>query len=164
MFLTVHAAAGAAIGSLVPGAPLTLGLGVLSHFVFDRIPHYDPPIVPGTAQEGVLRNPIFRRFAAIAFADLLVATLLTAGFIRAVSPAHPLTIAVGAFGGILPDLVFGLYRLTGNSWLKKFNRIHEANHFDPKKIPVTFITGMATQVMTFAIALHLLFWLSNPLR
>lgn len=155
MFLTVHAAAGAAIGLWVPNVPAAFALGMVSHFALDRVPHYDPPVITGTIRDGVFRNPIMRRFVMIASLDLISASLLTAMLVVWAQPAGIAAFVAGAIGGILPDLLFGLYRLTGNRWLGMYNRWHEANHFDPKKIPVTFVSGMISQLVALGLCLLL---------
>lgn len=153
MFLTVHAAAGAAIGWWVPNAPAAFALGMVSHFVLDRVPHYDPPVITGTIRDGVFKHAVMRRFVMIASIDLLSAGLLTAILAVWAQPAGIAAFVAGAFGGILPDLMFGLYRLTNNRWLGIYNRWHEANHFNPKKFPVTFISGMIPQLVTLGLCL-----------
>lgn len=142
----------------MPNTAAAFLVGAVSHFLLDRVPHYDPPMAPGTAKDGVLKNPMFQRFVAIALADFVLALAVTAALVGRLPglPAWPML--AGAAGGILPDLLFGLYRLTAHPWLAAFNRVHEANHFDPRKIPVTIVSGMATQLITFALMLGLLFW------
>lgn len=153
MFLTVHATAGAAIGMFIPNAPVAFALGMVSHFILDRVPHYDPPIIAGTIRDGVFKNPVMRRFVFISVIDLIAAGALTAILGAWVQPTNIWAFVAGAFGGILPDLMFGLYRLTNNRWLGIYNRWHEANHFDPKKIPVTFVSGMIPQLVTLGLCL-----------
>lgn len=157
MFLTVHAAAGVAIGTFVPNVPLAFGLGLLSHFLLDRVPHYDPPMAPGTAKDGVLRHPVFRRFMAIAAVDLALAAMLTTVLAKSLPHIAWINLAAGAFGGVLPDLLFGLYRLTNNRWLAIYNRWHEANHVNPEKFPMPFVMGITTQLVTLVICLGLIF-------
>ena len=157
MFLTVHVTTGAWIGTVMPNVPAAFFVGVVSHFLLDRVPHYDPPIAPGTAKDGVLKNPIFQRFLAIAAIDVALALVMTAGLVRQLPAGSTRAIVAGAVGGMFPDLLFGLYRLTNHPWLAAFNRLHAAIHFDPKKIPVTFLTGMATQLATFVFMLIVLF-------
>lgn len=156
MFLTVHAAAGALVGAALGNAPAAFALGMASHFLLDRIPHADPPIAEGTGPEGVFRHPMMRRFVLISAVDLVLAGVLTAWLGYLLPAANVPALAAGAFGGVLPDLLFGLYRLTGNRWLGRFDRLHQANHFDPKKIRVTFAAGMATQIATLAVCLNFL--------
>ena len=156
MYLTVHAAAGALAGIAVTNAPAGFALGVLSHFVLDRVPHADPPVPQGTASDGVFRHPAMRRFVAIAAVDLVLASALTGWLTYLLPSANAVALIAGAFGGILPDLLFGCYRITGNRWLEAFNRFHTANHFDPNKIKVNFTTGMATQIVALAVCLNIL--------
>lgn len=155
MFLTVHAVAGTLVGSMVGNVPTAFTLGILSHFLLDRVPHADPPIVAGTGPQ-VFGHPVMRRFVLISAVDLLLAILLTAWLVSILPGTNVSALAAGAFGGILPDLLFGCYRITGNRWLGALDRIHQANHYDPKKIKVTFTTGMATQIIALTVCLNLL--------
>ncbi|MDO8560049.1 MAG: hypothetical protein Q7S23_03380 [bacterium] len=157
MFLTVHAAAGVVVGAFIPNPLGAFAAGMASHFLLDRVPHYDPPIVDGTAKDGVLKNPVFRRFVAVAMFDLVLATLLTIGLAIRMAPTTWISLTAGAIGGVLPDLLFGLYRLTDNRWLRVYNTWHKNNHFKPKRFPVTFISGMSTQLVTLAFCLLALF-------
>ncbi|TSC75817.1 MAG: Uncharacterized protein G01um101431_1144 [Parcubacteria group bacterium Gr01-1014_31] len=157
MFLTVHAAAGVVAGTFIPNPLGAFAAGMASHFLLDRVPHYDPPIVDGTAKDGVLKNPVFRRFVAVAMFDLAIATLLTIGLAARLTPNAWVSLAAGAFGGVLPDLLFGLYRLTDSRSLRAYNTWHHNNHFNPKKYPVTFVSGMSTQLVTLAFCLFALF-------
>ena len=155
MYLTVHAAAGASIGTLFNSTPLAFGLAVLSHFVLDRIPHDDPPIVAGTARDGVLHNPIFRHFVIVALFDFIVALVLVTEVIRILPQYRPAAMVAGALGGVLPDLLFGLYRLTGVKWLAAYNHFHDSMHFDIKRFPITFFVGFTIQIISLTILLGL---------
>lgn len=158
MFLTVHVTVGGVIGNLVANPWLALPLGMASHFALDRIPHWDPPISEYELHKKVsLASPIIRRFATIAMLDLMGAGLvggipLALGYF----PNAEASLA-GMVGAALPDILFGLFCLTGNRWLGKFDTFHQWLHFDPKKIPVTIANGLATQVATFTLFLGLIF-------
>lgn len=41
MFFGVHLLTGAAVGALVPDLPTATGLGVLSHYAIDHLPHWN---------------------------------------------------------------------------------------------------------------------------
>lgn len=157
MYLTVHTVAGMSLGTFSPNAPLAFGLAILSHFILDRIPHDDPPIAYGTARDGVLKNPVFRRFVVAAAFDLVIATILAVGATLLLKQYNPAAIVAGALGGMLPDLLFGIYRLTGTKWLAAYNRFHDGAHFNPQRFPITFIAGFTIQIITLTIFLRLLF-------
>lgn len=158
MFLTVHVTVGGVIGTVVGNPLLAFLLGMLSHFALDRIPHWDPPISEYELHKKVsLASPIIRRFAAIAMLDLMGACLVGGLPLGLGYFPHAAASVVGMIGAALPDILFGLFCITGNRWLGKFDTFHQRMHFDPKKIPVNFINGMATQVVTLSLFLGLIF-------
>ncbi len=154
MYLFVHATVGAVIGKAVPNPVLAFGIGLLSHFALDRIPHKDPPVSEDDLHQKVsLRSRRLRPFLLFAALDLVLALGLGAALLVGHGFASPISGAAGMLGGMLPDLLFGLYCLTGNRTLGKFDAFHQRLHFDPKKYPVNWINGMVTQVATLGIAI-----------
>jgi hypothetical protein len=100
MLITPHVATGAAVALALPYNPgAVLFLAVLSHFLLDLVPHWDPD----------MRN--LRRAAPYLAIDVAVAGIVCA--VIAVQASVPaLTLAAGVLGGVLPDLVeFGWMRV-----------------------------------------------------
>ena len=91
MLITNHVLSGALVGRVARGPASAFGLGVLSHFVLDAIPHW-----------GAWGSR--RRFLRVAVVDGLV-SLAVAGALAAVSPSErrPAVLA-GMAGAALPDL------------------------------------------------------------
>lgn len=156
MFLTVHSATGALLGEAVGNPILGYVLGLCSHFLLDRIPHFDP-----SGSEEFNATPIRlgragKKYLLIVCIDsaLWVSFLL---FLLSKNFAHPIGIAFGVLGSVTPDYIMGIYKLTKNKYLGYFESFHFWMHFDPKKIPVNILTGGATQVAALVVANYLLF-------
>lgn len=119
MYLTVHAAAGAAIGATTDNLWLAFVLGIASHLLLDIIPHGD---------ESITRWKLFKnKTSKIAAAAVLDGIVLLAVFIYWLQNADFSLlpgILAGMFGGILPDALWGIYMLTGSPLLKRYFRLH----------------------------------------
>lgn len=161
MYLTVHASIGAAIGGSVSHPSLAFLLGIVSHFILDKIPHADP----GGANHFEGRN-IFpltksaKRFLAIVLIDTLLAAATTLFLIRAM-PNASLSLLFGVIGSILPDYLFGLYFLTKWKLLKSFQMFHHRIHFPHKQYRVQVFPGTLIQILVFFAGI--LFLLRPPL-
>lgn len=155
MFLTVHSVAGAAIGEAAGNPLLAFLLGVLSHFVLDRIPHWDPHGYQGFQKEKIIIDKGAIQYASIAILDIILTSALV-WFILTRNFSHPVPIFFGALGAVTPDFNMGFYFLTKNKIFKFLQDIHVKTHFRPGKTPVTFFSGNATQVLTLAFSLFAL--------
>jgi hypothetical protein len=124
MIATPHALAGAFASRFARTPRGALAVGVISHLALDRIPHTDYDLDDRKAL----------------FADVAVATLVTAGLAR----RHRLA-AAGAFGGVLPDLAMVAELRTG---LRVTLPLHHANH---TSIEPPVVVGVLTQLVTVAV-------------
>lgn len=126
MVLTPHAAAGALASRFTRTPVQALAAGVVSHLLLDRIPHRDYSL---KAAGG---------FAVAADSALAAAVLLTTARRREL---------VGAFGGILPDLICQAERRLG---IRVFTPWHHANHTSVQPGPRV---GVATQILVLSVTL-----------
>ncbi len=126
MIATPHALAGAFASRFARTPRGALAVGVISHLALDRIPHTDYALDNRAAM----------------FADLAAATLLTGALAR----SHRLA-AVGAFGGVLPDVAMMAELRTG---LRVTLPLHHANH---TSIEPPVVIGVLTQLITAAVLL-----------
>jgi hypothetical protein len=126
MVVTPHALAGAFASRFACGSRGAVAAGVFSHLALDRIPHTDYRL---TNRKAML-------------ADVAVATVLTAALARRRRLA-----AVGAFGGVLPDLAMVAELRTG---LRVTLPLHHANH---TSIEPPVAIGVLTQVLTAGVLL-----------
>ena len=151
MILTIHAIAGAAIGSLLPGYPVTaLVLGFASHFALDAIPHWDYPI--GSASI----HP--KKGGALTLDRTLMHDLFHIGFDFALGigvsllffhqPAALLSVLAGLIGGVLPDFLQFVYTRFPNSSIRHLQKFHEWIH-SPRRLrdEVKTAIGIAAQAV-----------------
>ncbi len=94
-----HMLAGAALGQASPGAPWAIAGGVLSHELLDAIPHTEGETF-GLREISLLRADVIE-----AGVEVLVGAALLWRLIVVCSGARADLIALGALGGLLPDLV-----------------------------------------------------------
>lgn len=167
MILVTHGIVGGAIGRFLPTHPiLSFGLGFLSHFVIDAIPHWHYPLAAfeTDANDPMNANLPFARRALRDFfvigLDCLAGVLLALYFLKgnfAVDSAF-ISIVAGALGGIVPDaLQFAYWKLRREPLisLQKFHLyIHSKMNIDDRHL-----IGIATQT-AFAVAV---IWITNIL-
>lgn len=148
MTLTTHAVTGAAIASVVSGnIVIASTLAFASHFLLDAIPHWDYPISSGSINPKIggkinfdksLLKDLFRIGSDILFGILL-------SLIIFYSKEHVLTIAVGAFFGMLPDFLQFVYTRFPKGPIASLQRFHEFIHTD-KKLKNQPILGVTSQI------------------
>ena len=126
MYITIHAAIGAAAAAAVTKDPVAaFGLGWFLHYVADLVPHGDE-----AAGEWCRRGRSeVRRYALLAGIDgLALAGLLGVDYWR-----HGLNLVVlaAAAGSVLPDAMWGLETVVGKKLFGPFQRFHSYvhNHF-----------------------------------
>lgn len=127
MALTTHLLVGAAIGSQVHSLAAIFILGLISHFVLDRLPHWD---YAGNLDQEIKRH--LPKFILKTSVDFLLGSL----FIYLNFKNSPVQTYVlwGAFSSILPDGLLMLEHLLKlyfhrRFWpLEKVARLHSRNH------------------------------------
>lgn len=104
---TPHVAVGAAIASKIPNPLISVPLALASHFVLDKIPHWNPHFYTETQKYG------YPLKSSIAITAIDVVTALGLGVYvantAAITPAHKLTILACCFASVLPDVSKGPY-------------------------------------------------------
>ena len=161
MLLAPHILIGAAITTAVPNPLLGLLFAFLSHFLLDRIPHWEYSIEPlkEIKTKGMRYGmPILRRVMLDG----------TAGFILVIFAVaihrgeNSFFLALwGGFFGILADGLTMLFFLRKNNGLfsralKIFYALHQKIHFDKKTGPPALRIGLATQAIASLVALYFL--------
>jgi len=145
MYLTVHAAAGAAIGQFIANPWLAFILGFISHFILDMIPHGD---------EGIKHWKLFKtnlqRTVAASIIDFLILSALACYWLIN-SPMNEIPgMIYGMAGAILPDTLWGLYEITGTPLLGWYSKSHSALHQIFKK-PLALRYGFLIQIPLLAL-------------
>lgn len=110
MLITNHVLSGAVIGAVAPDMRQAAGLGFLSHFVLDGLPHF------GVDDEHLLK---------VAVPDGLLGLAAIAAIARAAPPDRRLPVLSGVFGACLPDLDKPANVFVGRSPFPRwFDRVH----------------------------------------
>ncbi len=129
MISTTHLLIGGAIGALSSNEGAAFVGGVVSHFIADSIPHFDPGTKygPGNVKEGESPNLIDYLLASL---DLILGLFLLY-FLARNQPAF-LRIGFGGLGAILVDLIdnvpFWKERLKGKFFFAELNYFHQRFH------------------------------------
>lgn len=158
MILVTHGIVGGALGALVPRHPLVaFGLGFVSHFLLDALPHWDYPLRSGVKVEGSPDYHDFQIGRAFMFDLIKIASDVLAGLAAIISvfvyrdglAAWP-SLAAGFLGGILPDaLQFAYFKLRWPT-LKKLQEFHMWIH--AKRRPA-FVPGFLPQALLIGLIL-----------
>lgn len=166
MIIITHVLAGAAtavaVSQVTADPVIPLLAGVVSHYVFDTIPHFDVPPSAMTEDEGPLKLTAELK---IQIAVDLFLTALVVGFLWLARFDFPelSPFALGAFGGVLPDLVDNvpfwngvIHRLPGFRELYAF---HRSTHRLWKRrfpMPEHARLGILTQLVVTVLSLSYL--------
>lgn len=161
MTLSAHAVVGAALSSafrLNPGASFLVGF--MSHFLLDRVPHWDYKLKSANIDENNPFNndlPVTRQawldFVKIGFDASLGLGLSLVFFLGNGQDLNWLSLLAGAFGGILPDGLQFVYMKVRREPFILFYRFHLLMH-SPYKIKDT-LWGPFFTLLVLLIALVL---------
>lgn len=130
MFLAVHALIGAVAGNAVQSPTAAFSLGFISHFFTDMIPHGDEHMYEGYKSGS-------KKLRALLYVggDVLLTVIIVAMVFLKQDFFHPVNVALGIVGGLLPDFMVGVVELLKpkrRTWLNRklawFHGFHMANH------------------------------------
>ena len=148
MTLTTHATLGAVIGHAVGNPLLAFVGGFISHFLIDMVPHGD------TGLSDNFRIHKRRRKQAVAY--VLVDAIIAIFFVLLLANTRDIdsvrTFTWGIVGGVLPDLLVGIYEITKTPLLRWFNTLHFYFHdfFVRTKGDVPLYYALMAQVVLIA--------------
>lgn len=136
MLVTTHVMVGTVIGARTRNPATAYGLGVLSHFVLDAVPHWGSDGDHDEFMRVAVRDGL-GGLAALA----AVATLSPAGSRRSV--------LAGAIGGATPDLEKPFEEVTGRHlWPRPVRRFHVMiQHESPQRMRQELATLAATTLL-----------------
>jgi hypothetical protein len=115
MFITVHAAAGALVGSEISNPYFSFIAGVLLHFVMDVIPHGDRELGKrffGLMNKKVSEEEKIKSLAAYGLIDYMILVFFLLYIIKNFYFAKDDGVVWAIVGSIIPDLLVALYVLT----------------------------------------------------
>jgi len=150
---TPHVVVGAAIATKVVSPALAIPLALASHFVLDKVPHWNPHLFTETQKLGhPAKKSTFVAVADVGLA-LVIGLFITSRF--ATQPERAVTILACCLASVLPDIVKWPYYYLKNRWepLKRwvlFERSLQVN--------ATFWPGMLTQLLIIATGF---WWISS---
>lgn len=149
MLETPHVIVGAAIATHVVNPALAIPLAFASHFILEKVPHWNPHLNSETEKYG---RPS-KQSTYIVIADVIT-SLALGGYVasRAIPDwGHTATILAACFAAVLPDILEGPYFFLNmrSEIIKKWIKFQKSIQVD---IPI--IPGLITQVITVLLA----FW------
>lgn len=153
MLETPHALVGAALAVKIGNPLLSIPLAFVSHFVLEKVPHWNPHLNHETEKYG---KPT-KKSTAIVIADSSIA--LIAGSLIAFNQPNT-TMIIGtlfsSFAAVLPDLMEAPYfflRVRDIEFIKKWIKFQKSIQVDAPPF-----LGLLTQVLTIAAVF---FWLAK---
>ena len=162
MFLPVHAAAGAIIGTEIINPYWAFVAGVVLHFIMDIIPHGDHAL--GKKFFGLLNKKIseeeeIKSLATYGMLNSLIVILFIIYAFKNYYFAKDDGVIWAIIGSILPDILVTLYVLTKSRCLKWFFDFHKyIHHLLLEKIggDIPLKYGIALQTILFILLMFVL--------
>lgn len=119
MLESPHVAVGAAIATKIPNPVISIPAALASHFLLDRVPHWNPHTYTETQKHG---RPT-KQTTIFAFGDSILALAIGLFFAWLAMPnlGHAVTIIIASFVSVLPDTIkipFHFFKVNGV--LKKY--------------------------------------------
>lgn len=149
---TPHVAVGAAIAMKVVNPALAIPLAFGSHFILDKIPHWNPHLNTEVNKYG---KPT-KKSSAIVIIDVCTALVLGLFLASRVLPntSHAATVLAASFASVLPDVIEGPYFFLGikSKFIKKWIAFQKSIQANTSVVP-----GLFTQVVTIVVALWWIF-------
>jgi hypothetical protein len=149
MLETPHVVVGAAIATQIPNPLIALPLALASHFVLDKLPHWNPHLYSETDKYGKPSlNSTILTFIDLGF-SLTLGTLIAS---RALPDfGYFATIMAACLVSALPDIVEAPYFFMGvrNKYLKRWINIQRSMQFDNG-----IVWGIITQILVLGAS----FW------
>lgn len=153
MLETPHVAVGAALATKIPNPLLAVPLAFLSHFVLEKVPHWNPHLVTEMKKYGYPT----KKSIGIIIVDSSVALVLGLFIAYQAIPdySRAATILAASFASVLPDLIefpYFFMKIKNNfltTWLKFQKSL---------QVDTTPFWGFITQVSTIIAAL---LWIKN---
>ncbi|MBI4059321.1 hypothetical protein HY404_03730 [Candidatus Microgenomates bacterium] len=144
-----HVLVGAAIAAKVGNPALALPLALASHFVLDMLPHWNPSIHSQLKSLGKVANPTKKLIAVEStlalIAGLLVATTVLPNYY------HAVVVILGAFMGVLPDVVEIPYYFWGQRGGKLMLAYVNFNRSIQNDVPM--LPGILVQILVSVAAI-----------
>jgi hypothetical protein len=131
MFVTVHAAVATIIGRSIISAPLAFLIGLVSHLILDIIPHGDHDLGKkffGVRFKHLKKQSHFKFMAIYGTMDSFILTVFLIFIFKSFDYAGSDSVIWCIIGGILPDFLAIIYKITEIKSLKWLNDLHNSAH------------------------------------
>ena len=161
MIFSPHIIIGAAIGAKTQNLGLIIILGLLSHFILDKIPHWDYSI------KGIKNFRETKNFKTLIINLIKIAVDGLIGLLiiflilwqkKLLDFSHLPFILLGVFISILPDILWGLSGFINSNFLDAFTKLHDRIHFQKQKEGTITFLGFFTQIVLILIAMSFFFF------
>ena len=153
MLETPHVALGAAIAVKVGNPALSIPLSLASHFLLDRVPHWNPHLYTETQKFGVPS----RKSTIIGAIDIGLSLILGFGIAATVLPDKVMagTIVACSLASVLPDVIKYPYYY----FKARYKPLVRWVKFERKmQVDTSFWPGVMTQLL---VVLTSLWWIAN---
>lgn len=148
MLETPHVIVGAAIATKISNPLISLPLAFGSHFLLDKVPHWNPHLNTETQKHG----KITKKTTAFVALDMGLALIsgLTIASSSLPSINQTLIVLFGAFFAVLPDVVEGPYFFLNykTNFIKKWIAFQKSIQTDTTPVP-----GLIIQILTILAAI-----------
>jgi len=152
MLETPHVVVGAAIATTIPNPIISLPLAFLSHFVLEKVPHWNPHL--NTEKNAF--GKVTKKSTYIVIADSTLA--LFSGFgialLKSQNFGQFVVIILACFFSILPDLIEAPYFFLNlkSKFIERWIKFQKSLQVDTSPLP-----GLATQLITIITSLWWIF-------
>ncbi len=162
MILIPHILVGAVIGAKIKHLGLIIVLGLLSHLILDKIPHWDypPKGMKRLAQERNCKELLIVAFMIIIDGLIGLGIVFLIIWQKDMLNLNDLQfILVGIFASILPDILLGIAGLVESfsnkpkKLVTKYTNFHKKTLHHPRHVKTPTLIGVSTQVLVIAIAI-----------
>lgn len=153
MLETPHVVVGAAIATKIPNPFIAIPLAFLSHFILEKVPHWNPHLNTETKKFGHPTQKSTNIVIVDCFLALTVGSLIAYNAMPNIN--HAVTILLSSFASVLPDLMEAPYFYLNmkQKFFKDWIAFQKSLQND-----TTPFWGLLTQIVTiFATIL----WLKN---
>lgn len=107
MLETPHVIVGAAIAARIANPAISLPLVLASHFVLDKVPHWNPHLGTEMKKYGKVKSSSKNIIIVDIMASLFFGTIIASSALPNIT--HATTILLACFVSVLPDIIEGPY-------------------------------------------------------
>jgi hypothetical protein len=145
---TPHVAVGAAIATKVTNPVLSLPLAFASHFILEKVPHWNPHLNSEKKQYGKV-TPNSTKIVVID-STLALSSGLYIAMAYGQSPQHSLIIIAASFLSVLPDVIEAPYLFLNvkSKFIQRWMALQKSLQENAALVP-----GLLTQILVYFAAL-----------